>query len=131
MRCIICFNYLVRTQIAREALLPPRDVMAWSGLIPETKVLNERAILLNVRTLQVVQKTTALADHLQETATPMVVLGVGTEVTRQVVDPLGEERNLYAGRTGIPFVGPVLVDRGCLIERHRRKFLGACNAQGA
>jgi hypothetical protein len=25
-------------------------------------------------------------------------------------------------------VGPVLVNRGCLIERHRRKFLGACAA---
>ena len=119
-------NFLVRTQIAREALLPPRDMMAWSGLVPETKVLGEGAVLHNVRALQVLEQTFALPDHLKETATPVMVLGVGTEVTRQVVDPLGEERDLYAGGTGVPFVGPVLVNRGCLIERHRRKFLGAC-----
>ena len=93
--------------------------------------MNKRAELRNVRTLQVLEKALALANHLEETATPVMVLGVGTEVTRQVVDSLGEERDLYTGGTGVPFVGPVLVNRGCLIERHRRKFLGACNAQGA
>ena len=122
--------FLVRTQIAREALLPPRDMMAWSGLIPETKVLNERTVLRDVFALQILEQSLALADHLEETATPVVVLGVGTEVTLQVKDALREQRNLNAGGTGVPFVGPVLVNRGCLIERHRRKFLGAFEAQG-
>jgi serine/threonine-protein kinase len=124
-------NYLVRTQIAREALLPPRDVMACCELVPETKGLHKRAILQDVCVLQVLEETFALADHLEESATPMMILGVGAEVTRQVVDALCEQSDLYAGRTGVPFVGPVLVNRGCLIERHRRKFLGATGAQGA
>ncbi len=88
--------------------------------------MDESAILQDVRALQILEQALALPDHLKETATPVMVLGVGTEVTRQVVDALGEERNLHAGGTGVPFVGPVLVNRGCLIERHRRKFLGAC-----
>ena len=64
-----------------------------------------------------------MADHLEEAATTMMVLRMRTEMTRQVVDALREEGNLNAGRTGVPFVGPVLVDRGSLVERHRRCIL--------
>ena len=50
----------------------------------------------------------------------MMVFGMGTEMTREVIDPLSEQRNLNTRGTGVPFVGPVLVDRRCLFERHRR-----------
>ena len=39
-------------------------------------------------------QATALADELEEAATRMVVLGEAPKMPRQVLDPLGEERDL-------------------------------------
>ena len=119
---------LWRTQIARKAVCPRATKRRGPVLVPEAKVRNERTILHNVRTLQVIQETAALADHLEQPTTAMVVLGVGAEMTRQVVDAIRENRNLYAGGTGILAMRPVLVDRECLIERHRLSFLVASSS---
>ena len=105
--------------------MPPRDEVTWSGLEPEPKILNERAIVLHFRALQVSKETLALANHLQEPLPSVVVFGVGGEVSSQMSDSLRQQCNLHTRRTGIVFVGPVLVDRRCLFERHRRMILGA------
>ena len=84
--------------------MPPRDDMAWPDLVSETKFLHERA-------------------------TTMMVLRVRTKMSREVLDAIREDGNLNPGRSGIHIVGPVLVDRECLIERHRRNILSACRAQ--
>src|SRR3989442_5218295 len=62
------------------------------GLMPETQLVDELPIAFQVYALQVVQQAAALADHFQEAALPMVVLGVRPEVIGQAVDPLGEQR---------------------------------------
>ena len=92
------------------------------GLVPETKILNERAILLDIGSLEVVEQPATLADHLEQAATTVMVFRVRAEMPSEVADPLGKERNLHSCRSGIPFVGPVLVDRRCLVERHRRNI---------
>jgi hypothetical protein len=119
---------LWKTQIARKAVCPRATKRRGPVLVPEAKILNERTILHNVRTLQVIQETAAFTDHLEQTAPAMVVLGVSAEMTREVVDSIRKNRNLYTGGTGILFVSPVLVDRECLIERHRLSFLVACSS---
>ena len=107
----------------------PRDEKAGTGSVTETKVLNERAIFLDVGFLQVVEEPTTLAYHLEQAAATMVVFMVCSEVLGQVVDPLSEQRDLNACGSGIAFVSPVLVYRGCLVERHRRNIRNACTAQ--
>ena len=53
-------------------------------------------VAVDVCALQVVQKTAALANHLEETAAAMVVLLVHAEMISQVVDALREQRDLNA-----------------------------------
>ena len=48
------------------------------------------------------------SDHLQQPATAVVVLRVGPEVVGQVVDFLGEERDLDLRRAGVVLVRAVL-----------------------
>src|SRR2546427_6755802 len=60
----------------------------------ETQLVDELPIAFQVHALQVLQQAAALADHFQEAALPMVVLGVRPEVIGQAVDPLGEQRDL-------------------------------------
>src|SRR4051794_39422225 len=49
-------------------------------LVPETELLDQRAIGLEVTALEIGQQPAPGADHLQETAPPVVVLGVRPEV---------------------------------------------------
>ena len=45
--------------------------------------------------LQVVQQTTASADHLEKAATRMVVFAVGLEMLGEVTDTLTQNRDLH------------------------------------
>ena len=73
------------------------------------------------------RRSTWLADQLQEPAAGMVVLGVGLEMFGQVVDALGEDRDLNFRGAGVCFVllvvadeGGLLVFRQCHLNLHAR-----------
>src|SRR5207245_6786376 len=85
------------------------------GLMAETQLVDELPIAFQVHALQVLQQAAALADHFQEAALPMVVLGVRPEVIGQAVDPLGEQRDLDRGGARVAVVQPVLPDRRRLV----------------
>src|SRR6187399_2011012 len=76
-----------------------------------------RAVLLH----EIREKAAALADELEEAAARMVVLGEAAEMVRQVLDPLGQERDLDLRRPGVTFLGGVPGDDLLLLfprERH-------------
>jgi len=52
-------------------------------------------IALNVHALEVVQKTPALRDHLEQAAPRMVIFLVRLEMLGQLVNALAEQRNLH------------------------------------
>jgi hypothetical protein len=55
----------------------------------------------------------------------MIVLLVGLEVLGQVLDPLGEDRDLHLGRARIAFGGGMVLDERLLAlrgNRHRNSF---------
>ena len=54
--------------------------------------------------MQIIQQTAALADHDQQSPAGAVVFDVFLQVLGQVVDALGQQRDLDVGRTGIPLV---------------------------
>ena len=75
-----------------------------SALLAQLELFHEGAVALHVFGLQVVEQAPAVADHLQQTATRVVVFLVRLEVLGEVVDALGQERDLYFGRTGVAVV---------------------------
>src|SRR5207245_10343402 len=66
--------------------------------------------------LEVVEEPPALADQLEQAAARMVVLLVRLEVFRQVLDALGEERDLDLRRAGVALVGAELLDYTLLLR---------------
>src|SRR5579871_5094667 len=90
------------------------------------ELVDDGLVTLLVLTLHVVEELAALAHHLEEPATRVVVLLVRLEVLGEVVDPLGQDRNLDLGRAGVVRFGGILLDERTLAlrrDRHRASFL--------
>jgi hypothetical protein len=95
-----------------------RAVMHMTQLIPEPEFLNDLPVGVDVRTLEVVEQTATLSDHLEKPTTTVMVLFVGPEVVGQVIDAFGENRDLNASRSGVGLMRPILLDGGTLFESH-------------
>ena len=67
----------------------------------QAEVGDEGAVALDVSPLEVAQQAAALADHHQQPAAGMVILGMGLKMLGQVLDPVGQEGNLHLAGTGI------------------------------
>src|SRR5689334_16045551 len=87
-------------------------------LVPEPQLLDDFAVSVDVRPLHVIEQTAASADHLQQAASAMMVLLVRPKVLGQVVNSLGQERDLDACGAGIRLVRLVLLERRCVVESH-------------
>ena len=97
------------------------------GLVTETKVRDDFAVILEVCTLEIVEKAFAPPNHLQQAAPAVMIFCVGTEVIGEVVDVLGEDRYLDLGRTRIGAVRAVLFDCRGLLKCH----VAVLSARGA
>jgi hypothetical protein len=87
-------------------------------LVPEAQFLDDLPVSVDIRTLQVVQETATTSDHLEEPTTTVVVLFVEAEVVRQIVDLLGEQGDLNAGRASVGLVCPIFLDGRTFFESH-------------
>jgi hypothetical protein len=87
-------------------------------LVTEPQFLNQLAVRLDIRSPEIVQQSATLAHHLQEAAATVVILAVVTEMIREVVDALGQDRNLNLCGPRISLMGPVLLDRRCFVKSH-------------
>jgi hypothetical protein len=92
--------------------------MYMKGLVPQPQLLNDLAVGIDVRALQVVEQTATLSVHLEQTTTTMMVVLVGAEMVVQLLDALGEERHLNTSRAGVSRVRPVFLDGCAFIESH-------------
>src|SRR5215216_5596480 len=88
------------------------------GLIPQAQFLDDFAVVVDISALQVVEQAATLTDHLEEATATVVILLVGAEVVRQIVDALCEQRNLNASRSTVCLVRPKLLDGGAFFESH-------------
>src|SRR4051812_9822305 len=95
----------------------PRD-HDYCRLVAEAKLLDQLAVVVELRTLHVVQETTALSDEPKEALASVVILLVRPEVLGQVVDAFRENGDLHFGGTGVGLVSPMLLQRGRLVESH-------------
>jgi hypothetical protein len=87
-------------------------------LVAQAKIGDDLPIAVDVSALQVVQETAALADHLEETTAPMMILGMLPEVIGQIVDPFREHADLNLGRAGVGGMLAVFFDCGRFLKRH-------------
>jgi hypothetical protein len=87
-------------------------------LVPEAKLFDECSVRGQVAALEIREEPAAGADHLQQPSAAVMVLGVGPEVIRQGIDPLGEQGNLYLGGPGVLLVGLMLGRHSLLVEAH-------------
>lgn len=64
---------------------------------PKTKLGDEGTVTLDILIVEVVQQPAALAHHHQQTSSTVVVLLMGPQMIGEVIDPLGEQRDLDLG----------------------------------
>ena len=96
-------------------------------LLADVQLGDQRTIANDVHLLEVVQQTAALTDHDQQTtAGVVVVLVVLQMVLVEVVDALGQQRDLHLGGTGVALVAAKLLDDlrlSCLVHFDVLAFL--------
>src|SRR5262245_26916288 len=82
------------------------------GLVlpPQAELLDQGAVALEVRALQVVEQPSAAPDELEQAAARVVILRVRAQVLGELVDPGGEKGDLHLRRTGVALVPAVLAD---------------------
>src|SRR5215212_5106180 len=95
----------------------PRECQS-SRLVPQSEVLDDLAVSVDVRPLHVVEQAATSADNLQQPAAAMMVLLVRPDVFGAVVDALREEGHLHARRAGVGLVRLVLLERRSVVESH-------------
>jgi hypothetical protein len=79
-------------------------------LTPETQIGDQLQVTLVLGAGQIVQESSALADHLEQPAARVIVVLVASQMFGQGIDALGQQRDLYVGRAGVGCVEPVLLD---------------------
>ena len=67
-------------------------------------------VTLYIRSLQVIQQTSTLRDHLEQAAPRMIVLLVSFEMLGEFVDALAEQRDLDRGRARVTLMCAKIAD---------------------
>ena len=79
-------------------------------LLSQAQLLDQSAVGLDVLFLQISQQTSALTNHQQQAAVGVVVVAVQLQVLVEVVDALGQQRDLNLGGAGVALVAGIGVD---------------------
>jgi hypothetical protein len=79
-------------------------------LAADANTLDQSLIALFVFALHIVEQTSTQTHHLEESATRMMILGVGLKMLGQVFDPLRKDRDLDLGGTCVTRLGFVFFD---------------------
>src|SRR6478735_3909849 len=100
----------------------------------EAEALDDGAVALDLRLLQVVEQAAALADQEQQATTAVVDVLVRLEVLGEVRDAVAEQRDLDLRRTGVTLGQGVLGDDLLLglrvgTNRHGGSFGSRCAAR--
>ena len=73
-------------------------------LLSNVELFDDRTIAVDVYLGQVVQKISSVTNHLQQTATGVMIIGVLLQMLGQLIDPSGQDRDLDLGRTSVCIV---------------------------
>ena len=84
------------------------------ALSSQTELANDGTVTLNIVVLQIVEEVSSVTDHLLKTAAAVEVVLVCLQMLGERCDSVGQKRDLHLGRTGISFMGCVLLDNALL-----------------
>jgi len=77
------------------------------SLLSNAQFLDELFVTVGILTFQVIQEAAPGSDHHEEAAPRMVVLSVGLEMFRQVLNSLAEQGDLDLWGSGVARMGLV------------------------
>jgi hypothetical protein len=80
-----------------------------ASLVSQSKVGDDLSVTLDIGAPEVIQKAATTSYHLQEPATAVMILRVGSEVVGEVVDSCREKGDLNFGRSAVVFMSAVLL----------------------
>jgi hypothetical protein len=89
-------------------------LLAPSVLLSDVESCDDRTVALDIVVHQILEKISSATNHLKESATAVVVVGVSLEMLVERIDSVGKNRDLYLGGSGIAFASCVLGD-DCLL----------------
>ena len=95
-------------------------------LLSEVKLVDDRAVTLDISLLKVAKKVSSVTNHLEKSATAVMVLVIGLEMLGQIVDSVSKKRDLNLRRTGIALVSSILLNNSLLFVFHH-DFSPFCN----
>ena len=72
----------------------------------EPELFYERFVLSLVFSLKIAQVRVPVRNHLQKSASRVLILAILLKMNRKIIYPLGKKRNLNMRRPGILFVEP-------------------------
>jgi hypothetical protein len=72
-----------------------------SGLLAESEFFDDVLVSLNIHFSQVVEQPPPLTDQLQKTSPGVMILFVGLEVLREVIDAIAQDSDLHLRGTCI------------------------------
>ena len=84
------------------------------SLLPDPQLLNQGAVPLHIHLFQVVQEVPPLTHEFQETPAGVMILYMGLEMLRQVIDPLAQDSDLDLGRPRVRGMSLIPLDDGLL-----------------
>ena len=79
-------------------------------LLTDAEFGDDRTVPLDIGFLQIVEQAAAMTDHLQKTAAAVMILRVLFEMLVEGVDPVGQDRDLDLGRSGVALMDGILFD---------------------
>src|SRR5579871_5953293 len=89
---------------------PPGYLRRGQELSAKAQVGNQLQVAVVLCLRQVVQQPAPATDHLEQTASRVIVVLVASQVFGQGVDAVREQCDLHVGRAGVARVEPVLLD---------------------
>jgi len=96
----------------------PSSGRGFGGLLAEMELLEDNLVAFRRGVLEVIKELAALRDHLEEPAPGRMVLDVGFQVFRQLVNALREECDLNVGTSRVFFVESEGRDPFCFFFGH-------------
>jgi hypothetical protein len=87
--------------------------------VAETEIRDEFAVFLVVDPLHVLEEPPSPAYHLQEALAAVMVLLVLAEMTLEMIDAVGQNRDLDGRAAPVTVVNLILADDFFLYESHR------------
>lgn len=105
------FIPLARAAQIQKRKASRRNWHAFRELFAKLELLSERLVAAQISALEIIKQPTALTDHDQETTARAVIFLIGLEMLSQMVDALGEQRDLHVGGAGVLSVQLVSFNR--------------------